>query len=300
MYHSELLVSPRLSRDDFSVNIENAHDLRYNKRNKLDSNGETIVKRGILMSDTHCGHLVGLTTPDFQPHFKRGSLKQKTEYSRGVYWDWFAEEIEKLRPFDFLIFNGDAIDGKGEASGGTEQLEPDRRVQVKMAIDIVKFVNAPSMVFSFGTAYHTGREEDWESQLADEFHADITSHDARNVNGLLIDFKHHISGSQSPMGGASSLTRENVWNILWAEHGEYPRADLLIRSHTHRHVYTGGYGWLAMVLPGLQGYGSKFGTRRMSGTVDYGFVSIDIEDKRNYSWQSHILKQKSNRQVKSL
>jgi len=252
------------------------------------------------MSDTHCGHLVGLTHPDYQPHFKRGSLKQKTEYARGVYWDWFAEEVEKLRPIDFLIFNGDAIDGKGERSGGTEQLEPDRRVQVKMAAEVLKFVNVPSVVMSYGTPYHTGVEEDWEALVAEEFHADISSHDSRSVNGLIIDYKHHIGGSQSPMSRASALSRENVWNILWAEHGEFPRAHVLIRSHVHYHSYAGGYNWFAMTLPALQGYGSKFGARKMSGTVDFGFVSIDIEDQKEYSWQSHILKQKSNRAVKSL
>lgn len=258
------------------------------------------MKRGLLMSDTHCGHLVGLTTPEYQPHFKRGSLKQKTEYARGVYWDWFAEEIEKLRPIDFLIFNGDAIDGKGEASEGVEQLEPDRRIQVKMAIDICKFVNVPSAVFSYGTAYHTGKGEDWEALIAEEFNADITSHDTREVNGLLIDFKHHVGGSQSPNTRTTALMRENLWNVLWAEHGEFPRADLIVRSHVHYHNYAGGYGWLAMTLPALQGYGSRYGARRMSGTVDYGFVSIDIENKKEYSWQSHILKQKSNHRVKSL
>ncbi len=258
------------------------------------------MKRGILMSDTHCGHLVGLTTPDFQPHFKRGSIKSKTEYARSVYWDWFANEIAGLQPIDFMIFNGDAIDGKGELSGGTEQLEPDMRVQVKMAIDVIRFVNPKSLVLSYGTAYHVGRDSDWESQIADEFNAEISSHDYREVNGLIIDYKHHIGGSQSPASRVSALSRENLWNILWAEHGEYSRADLIIRSHVHYHNYVGGYGWLAMTLPALQGYGSKFGARKVSGTVDYGFVSIDIEGKSEYSWQSHILKQKLNHRVKSL
>ena len=252
-------------------------------------------KRILVISDTHCGHLVGLTPPDFNPQFGKKTPQQQHHEEREIYWKWFAKEVDALRPFDALIFNGDAIDGKGDKSGGTEQLTTDRNQQCDMAIQVIEHIKAKDVFMSFGTAYHSGASEDFEEQIANAVAArKIGAHDWLNVNGLVIDYKHHVGGSQSPVGRATPLSREHLWSILWAEHGEYSRAKILIRSHTHAHVYTGGYGWLAMVTPALQGYGSKFGARRISGTVDFGFVHFDIEDKENWSWQAHILKQKSH------
>ena len=42
--------------------------------------------------------------------------------------------------------------------------------------------------------------------------------------------------------------------------------------------------------PALQGYGSKYGKRICSGTVDFGFIHMDIDEKGRLSWEPHILR----------
>ena len=64
----------------------------------------------------------------------------------------------------------------------------------------------------------------------------------------------------------------------------------MLRSHVHYHSFAGGPGWLAMTTPGLQGYGSKFGARNISGTVDIGFVYFDITGKGEYTWGTKIVR----------
>lgn len=227
-------------------------------------------KRIIIVSDFHCGHKNGL----------------RVNY--GKHWQFFAEAVDGLRPFDLCIANGDLIEGKGERTGGTELITADRNEQKRLAIEILRFINAREYVFTFGTSYHTGHEEDWEEQIADEFGAKIGGQQFIDVNGLVFHVKHKISGSSVPHGRFTALARQKLWNLFWAERKETPRADVFIRSHVHYFNYCGGRNWFAVITPGLQGWGSKFGERLCEGTIDFGFIHFDVINRREWVWKSHI------------
>ena len=102
-------------------------------------------------------------------------------------------------------------------------------------------------------------------------------------------------------GTTHYLVRRRIWewyaplvkrlvNGLWAARGEYPLADVIIRSHVHYHNFCGGSDWLAMTTPALQGYGSKYGARRCTGLVDVGMVHFDIWSKERWEWKAEILR----------
>ena len=112
--------------------------------------------------------------------------------------------------------------------------------------------------------------------------------DEIDVKGTIINYKHHLGRSGVPHGRTSAILKDALWNQLWAARGEYAQADILLRSHVHYHNYAGNSNTLAMTLPALQGYGTKFGGRRMSGTVDVGFVVFDIYGPNDYTWQPYI------------
>ena len=244
-------------------------------------------KRVVVVSDLHCGSRVGLTPPAFNPKSEKGS---KFYEARADTWDWFSKQIKSLGPIDALIANADLIEGKGVRSGGTELITADRKEQAEMASAVLLSTKARNVFISYGTSYHTGSEEDWEDWVAMEVGArKIGSHDWLDVNGLVFDYRHHIGGSSIPHGRMTAIARERLWNVLWNEHGAFPKADVIIRSHVHYHVFCGGPGWLAMTTPALQWHGSKFGSRQVSGTVDFGFVSFDVTSKEEFSWQSHLL-----------
>jgi predicted MPP superfamily phosphohydrolase len=245
-------------------------------------------KRVLAIGDFHCGQRAGLTPPQFD---NTGHTDPHHHAIRRTTWDWYEKLVQSLKP-QIVIFNGDAIDGKGQASGGTELLYADRNVQVDMAVACLKAIpGSPKIVMSYGTAYHTGKEEDFEDKVADGVNAySIGGEDVIDVNGLLINYRHHLGSSSVPHGRATAISKEVIWNKLWAIRGEYPMADVVLRSHVHYHVFAGGPGWLGMSLPALQGYGSKYGGRRMSGTVDVGAVWFDIKGKQEYTWNSDILR----------
>lgn len=244
--------------------------------------------RVLTIGDYHCGQRAGLTHPDFEIN---SFVDPHHHAIRRAGWNYYKATVDALKP-DIVIFNGDAVDGKGQASGGTELLYSDRNVQVNMAVAALEAIPGnPKIVMSYGTAYHTGKEEDFEDQIAKQVKAlKIGGEDVIDVNGLVINYRHHVGSSQTPYSRQTAVAKEALWNQLWSLRGEYPLADVLLRSHVHYHTFTGGHGWLAMTLPALQGYGSKYGGRRMSGTVDFGLVHFDVTSKEDYSWHSHILR----------
>jgi len=247
-------------------------------------------RRVLVIADTHCGHRAGLTPPDWQFEYHKASKTQRNKFAglQKEMWDWYAAAVNSLRPVDILIVNGDSIDGKGSLSGGSEQVEMDRIEQVEMATAAIQFVEANRVHMTHGTGYHVGRDEDWESLVANSVGAKIGSHEWLDINGCIFDIKHHVGRSEIPHGRYTALGREALWNELWASQKEQPRSDILIRSHVHYHVCAMDTKRLAMTTPALQGYGTKFGARYCSGRVDVGLVYFDIDPKGDYRWKAKI------------
>jgi hypothetical protein len=242
------------------------------------------MKRILVLADLHCGHLVGLTAP----HWQTDSPDSDGRTKRGKFapiqreaWDWYVKNVTAGGPYDLVVVNGDAIDGRGDRSGGNEQITTDRQEQVDMACVAIRkaLIGKPKLVMTYGTGYHTGNEEDWENDIAKELQAEkIGSHEWVESSGVVFDFKHFISGSQTPMGRTAALERAAIWNMLWADQEYTPRADVLVRSHVHYCKYAGDattQPYLRLTTPALQAMGTRFGSRKCEGLVTFGFVIFE-------------------------
>ena len=240
------------------------------------------MKRILWVADMHCGHFAGLTHPDFE-------RKPKRDYSNPLYqqwvirrkcWKFFYDIVSIEGPFDVAIVLGDDIDGRGEKSGGTELLTPDRSVQTDMAAANILTIGAPEVYGVYGTPYHAGVQEDWEDEVARKAgFVRIEDVGRLNVNGKILRYRHHVGGSNIPHGRFTPLAKEHIWNLFWAERKEDVKADMLVFGHRHYHVMCSEPGkWEAWVAPALQAYGTKFGGRKMSGTVDFGLMWTEIDD----------------------
>ena len=254
-------------------------------------------KRVVAIADLHCGHYVGLTPPQFQvsaADFDDDDTRriaehwQKIERIQDAMWRKYMALVKKLRPVDCLLVVGDCIDGKGYKSGGSEQSTSDRDTQAEMASMCIRRWKAEKIVIARGTPYHVGTLESWENEVADRVGADkIGGHEWVDVNGVIFDIKHKVGASSIPHGRHTAIAKQRLWNLLWAEKGIYPKADVLLRGHVHYENYCGGPGWHAMTLPALQGPGSKFGIEQCDGVVDWGVVSFDVYPDGRYSWEDH-------------
>jgi hypothetical protein len=244
------------------------------------------MERVVIVSDLHCGHRAGLTPPNWQyPATGSGGDRDKFAELQAKLWNWWATEIEKLKPIDHLIINGDAIDGKGPRSGGTEQITLDRLEQGKMAIEACKLADAKHYHLTYGTSYHNGIEEDLEEQVATGLGGEIKSILRLPINGLTFSFRHHLSGSSVPYGRHGASAKHAIWGLLHAMRDGRDAENVFICSHVHYFQYAGDASYLTMSTPALSGPGSKFGERVMDGTTDCGFVVFDIESKEQFSWK---------------
>ena len=252
-------------------------------------------KRVLVVSDLHSGHLVGLTPPsrhdtpskDALPAYRALAETRKQLY--GLYYDM----VKSLGKIDILICNGDAIDGAGARSGGSEQLTTDLAQQTQMAAECLNVVKAESVYICAGTPYHVSvGGEDWESVLTDYVaaskytkHVKFVSHLYLDVNGCIFDCKHKVGSSGLPHGRHTAVAKERLSNLLWNDVGVAPKSNIIIRSHVHYANYCGGPKHLALTTPALQGLGSKYGARQCSGLVDFGVTVFDVDSKGEYTWR---------------
>ena len=248
------------------------------------------MKRVVVISDLHCGHRVGLTPPNWQTRQTDADGYRKWGAQQAGIWNWYKNEIEALKPIHLLVVNGDLIDGQGKRSGGTELIAPDRVNQIKMAQECIDVAGATKIQVIRGTPYHSGEEEDWEDLLMRK-NVKVGDFEQFTVNGLAFGCRHHIGNSSVPAGKHTALMNEALWDLIWAEANLRVKTDILIRSHRHAFAYCRGLvgSQLLMVTPGMQGFGSKFGSRKCSGLVDIGFVHFDVETKGEYTWKVHLL-----------
>ena len=240
----------------------------------------------VTIGDMHCGHLVGLTPPDWQV---KNSARSEAREVQKMLWREFTKLARPLRGMEVLIVNGDAIDGRGDASGGTELITTSLIEQGEMATAVIEWLKPKKVFMSYGTPYHTGKAgEDFEDLIAAAVKAEsIKSHGFLDYRGILFDYKHHLGGSSTPYGCATPLLKDQLWSDLWARNDEGRLADVVVRSHQHTHIGVTADDRWSIVLPALQGPGSKFGTRKCSKVVHFGFCSFQIEKKGEYSWQKH-------------
>lgn len=266
-------------------------------------------KRVLALGDMHCGHIIGLTHPDYQfkiptgpeVFFSTAARKKQAEIQRQTY-EFYKKTIKEIGPVKLTIVNGDCIDGKGNISRATELITADRDLQVQMAIKALSEINSKNWCFTFGTAYHTGMGEDYEVQIADHFdslpggRAEIGAHQWPVVNGVVFDVKHFIGSSGVPYGRSTSVSKDDTWNALWnVDDNMQPRAQIVLRSHVHYYRHTdyvaGGKTHHIATLPALQAMGSKFGARKCTGRVDFGVVTIDCpptNSKEQPIWRHHV------------
>jgi hypothetical protein len=231
----------------------------------------------LFYGDTHSGHECGLTPPDWQSRTDSGNphIAHIAEIQNKM-WKFFTNTIKQYGPFDVAVGNGDLIDGRGERSGGTEQLYADRKIQADMAIQVVKTIGAKKNYLIRGTGYHVSSDgEDWEDLIASSVGADIKDHAFIDINGWVFDCKHHLGSSSVPYARNTALSRDRVWSQLWHEREMVPKSHFLVRSHVHYAQYYETPDGANMTLPCLQ-FDSKYGKRRCSGTIDLGVVIFKL------------------------
>jgi len=243
-------------------------------------------KRVLIGADFHCGHRVGLTPTSYQ-----SQIKGRKYYNiQRECWEWYSAKVKELKP-DIYIINGDLIDGTGARSGGTELIDSDIKVQQKMAAECILEAKADTVMILRGTPYHTSPNgQDAEDTIGDMVKAKkVEDHGWYNVNGTIFDVRHHVNSTSVPYSKGTQISKDQIWNMIWNDYNDQPKARIFIRSHTHYFFHCGDTLWLGIITPALQAMGSKYGARKCTGHVDFGLVHFDIFEDGSYTWMPHII-----------
>lgn len=224
----------------------------------------------LIGADLHCGAQTGLTPPEWQ------NPKSPFYPAQVELWEFFQRTVEEVKP-DVATWNGDGIDGDQTKCGARGLITADPEEQALMYEKCVAQARARTNLFIAGTAYHTGKDGDWESLTAKEFDAELYSNLFYKIEGVTLNARHFVGRSTVPYGRTTAVTKENVWNLIKSEDGWEPRAQVFIRSHVHYFVYSGDARSLALTTPCLQLPGGLFGDRMCTGTVDVGLAWLVID-----------------------
>lgn len=245
------------------------------------------VKRILAVGDLHCGHKAGLTPPDWW------SGRDPWRSRQQEMWELYLKGLELCGDITCVLGGGDFLDGKGEKSGGSELITTDRLEQAQMAVACLDEIKTQRFVLVRGTPYHTGKSEDFEDVVATElrermYSATIGNHEWVDVDGAIFDIRHHVGGSSTPYSRSTAISKTRLWNLLWAERENQPKANVFLRWHVHSFNRAGGRDWQAYTCPALQGMGSKFGELRCEGTVDWGMLWFDVDQSGHVTMHEYM------------
>ena len=259
----------------------NKHKVNYKIKSKR-------PKRIVIISDPHCGGRAGLTPPAWNNIGPNDHWRK----IRRDFWKEFNKLTINLQPVDGLIINGDMLDGPSNLDKEDffiDALTLDRTIQTEMAIRIVRSFNAQSIIMVRGTSFHSGGRDNWEEDISREVGAiSCSTRQFINVNGVVFSFKHKVNASSIPHGMFTAPAKPRVWNLVAADEGTEPRADILVRSHTHTFAFCGNHRYLTIVTPGLQG-STRYGEAQVDRTVHWGMIWFDISPSGKYTWDYIIV-----------
>ena len=119
------------------------------------------MKKVLVIGDLHCGSIVGLTPPSWFISSKRD---KKVSALQKEMWGNYKRMLDEIGYVDYLIVNGDAIDGHGKKSHGSELLTTDLLLQSEIAVECISEINFGKILLTHGTPYHTSNDggEDFE------------------------------------------------------------------------------------------------------------------------------------------
>lgn len=205
------------------------------------------TKRGAVVSDLHSGSMFAALPPDFITY--DGMVKPWNPAMEYLWkcWDDFTWRAHLYDP-DFVIVNGDCIEGPQTKSKGYEVSLPSLEDQVAACIGQLRLLKErcprAKWYFTQGTPYHVGEwngaEEGIAVALGGEAYPSVgAGKHCREVlwlhtDGVVIEAAHHLGGA-SGFYRLTGLDREAQWSAMAAKDQTkgVPKSDLLIRSHVH-------------------------------------------------------------------
>ena len=229
------------------------------------------MKRGIVVSDLHCGGVGGLAPPGYRADW--------LEPIQSTFWTWYTDNLVKYGPFDFLIGAGDFVDGEGKKGTlGTYINDVRKQAECASRCLVETGVDPRRMYLARGTPFHTNGAAEYEDAIAADLGCSIKDVQKIEVEGWKIHTRHVVGRSDIPYGQATPIYKElrRMESEALTEAKDAP--DILIRGHVHYSVSVAVDGRLALTAPCLDlPIDSSNGRRYSAWMYTVGFGVLDLE-----------------------
>jgi hypothetical protein len=229
------------------------------------------IKRGIIVSDLHCGGVGGLTPPGFM----QDDLRDIQE----TFWKWYIGCVGNYGPFDFLIGAGDFTDGEGKKGTlGTAFSNVRKQAEAAAACLHATGVDHNRMYLVRGTPFHSNGAGEYEDKIADDLGCAIADVQRLEIEGWKIHTRHVSGRSDIAYGQATPLLKElaRMEHEAFLEDKDAP--DIILRGHVHYSASVQRDGRTAISLPCLDLPIDSSNGRRYTAwyyTVGFGVLELD-------------------------
>ena len=247
------------------------------------------MTHGIIISDTHSGHLLGLTPPKYR------TRREEIESLMGPFWEWWTKT--KKKSYDVMLHIGDAVEGEGRKDT-QGHLTTDINEQINIAAEVINSVNAKKHKFVFGTPYHAGTVADYESILAAKFSDEsVDTERYLEIDGVRFGIKHVVGKSSVPSGGDIALRNQQIFDILTSDSAD-ERCQIILRGHIHEYREIKSVDQIVCSCPALKlaiSKYDKYGRKMTGGSTHVGFIEFTVDKGRVIEFSPKIYKFRSKR-----
>lgn len=243
----------------------------------------------VLISDTHCGSTIALSTKKFSIHTARPDELQTVDANKAQQWIYdcwadFWEYVKQLagvrgktrKARIVTIHCGDIVDGKHHNSNQVMDEIPDQLRLAEILLNPVANLSDGGLYITYGTEAHNGGSGGHEAAIAQNIGAKSDWEYALDIDGILHDAGHHgRSGQRDWTSAAASIAAEVMMD--YAKAGQ-KLPNYVWRGHSHVVDDSGMKieGTRAICLPSWQlrtAYGYKVAKNKKR--ADIGGVILD-------------------------
>lgn len=243
---------------------------------------------GLLLADTHVGSQFGLWP---RGHQHSGGTHQLTSYQERLL-TWFESVVHDVPRLDFVIVNGDLIDGENPVTSGRCCITSDPADQAQAAVALLAPLRkkTKSIYLVRGTPYHEGASHEGLEFVGSELkcerwgagnrYSDLVLE--RNWRGHVLNVTHH--GPTNFVYPAGALNRMAMFAALAEIRKHAPHAEVIVRAHSHQDGMLRDHGQWLISQPSWC-YVTPYGIKRMEyyrayATSAVGAVLLTERDGR--------------------
>jgi hypothetical protein len=241
------------------------------------------MKRGLVLSDLHCGSVGGLTPPGF--------MQDDLRTIQETFWRWFTGNLKMYGPYDFLIVCGDLVDGEGK-KGTLSTAFSDVRKQASCAAEVLTAtgVKPDRMYLVRGSPFHTNGPGEYEDKIADDLGCSIKDVQKLDIEGWKIHARHVTGRSDISYGQGTPALKELARMEHEAFMEEKDAPDIVLRGHVHYAISIQRDGRMSITCPCLcLPIDSANGRRYTAWMYTVGFGVLDLEADREPSYRTVVM-----------